>query len=58
MAVDISLITEQRPRYTVANILLPLNFMAFLGNIVFLIPTESGERILYSITMLLAIAVF
>ncbi|XP_060559576.1 neuronal acetylcholine receptor subunit alpha-6-like [Ruditapes philippinarum] len=58
MAVDISFIIERRPRYAVINILLPVIFMAFLGNVVFLIPTESGERISYSITMLLAIAVF
>ena len=58
MSVDISLLIERRPRFAILNMVLPLIFLAFLGNVVFLIPPESGERISYSITMLLAIAVF
>ncbi|XP_060559571.1 5-hydroxytryptamine receptor 3A-like [Ruditapes philippinarum] len=36
----------------------PIIFLAYLNNVVFVIPAECGERISYSITVLLAIAVY
>ena len=44
--------------YYVINILLPVIFLGSLTIVVFLIPAESGEKISYSITVLLAISVF
>ena len=49
---------ERRQRFSIINILLPMLFIS-LGNVcVFLLPPDSGERIGFSITFLLAISVF
>lgn len=49
---------ERQPRFILVNVLSPIIIMSFLNVLIFLIPSESGERISYSITVLLAIAVF
>ncbi|XP_060559572.1 neuronal acetylcholine receptor subunit alpha-6-like [Ruditapes philippinarum] len=49
---------ERKPRYAIVNVILPIIFLAYLNNVVFVIPAECGERISYSITVLLAIAVY
>lgn len=49
---------ERKPRFIVVNIIIPIVCLAFLNSFIFLIPTASGERISYGITVLLAIAVF
>ncbi|XP_045176447.1 acetylcholine receptor subunit alpha-like [Mercenaria mercenaria] len=56
--IYIELIFERKPRYVIVNVIMPIIFMAFLSNVVFLIPADCGERISYSITVLLAIAVY
>lgn len=56
--VEFYLHLERKPRFVLVNVILPIVFMVFLNAVIFLIPTECGERISYSITMLLAIAVF
>ena len=49
---------ERRQKYSMFNLLLPMVFIS-LGNVcVFLLPPDSGERIGFSITFLLAISVF
>ncbi|XP_053383863.1 neuronal acetylcholine receptor subunit alpha-7-like [Mercenaria mercenaria] len=58
MSVDVEIVFERKPRYALVNVVLPIVFLAFLSNVVFLIPTDSGERVSYAITMLLAMAVF
>lgn len=40
------------------NMILPIVLVGLLNNLVFLLPAQSGERVGYSITVLLAIAVF
>lgn len=40
------------------NMILPIALVGLLNNLVFLLPAQSGERVGYSITVLLAIAVF
>nr|KAI8757338.1 neuronal acetylcholine receptor subunit beta-3-like [Biomphalaria glabrata] len=40
------------------NIVLPVIFLSFLNILVFLIPADSGEKIGYGITVLLALSVF
>lgn len=57
-ALYIFITLDRKPNFIVLNAILPIVFMAVMSVIVFLIPAESGERISYSITMLLAIAVF
>ncbi|XP_069131779.1 acetylcholine receptor subunit beta-like 1 [Argopecten irradians] len=49
---------KRRPLFFVVNIVLPILFLAFLNSLVFILPVESGERVSYAITVLLAIAVF
>lgn len=49
---------ERKPLFVVINLLSPVVFMSFMNVLIFLIPPESGERISYSITVQLAIAVF
>ncbi|XP_021339731.1 acetylcholine receptor subunit beta-like 1, partial [Mizuhopecten yessoensis] len=49
---------KRRPLFFVVNVVLPILFMAFLNSLVFILPVESGERVSYAITVLLAIAVF
>ena len=49
---------ERKSQYVMINIVLPILFMCILNVLVFVLPAESGERVGYSITVLLAIAVF
>jgi hypothetical protein len=57
-SIDFVLYLKRKPMYVFVNVILPIIFMAFLNTMIFLIPVESGERISYSITVVLAIAVF
>ena len=49
---------KRRASYYLVNMLLPISTMGVLNLLVFLLPAESGERVSYSMTLLLAIAVF
>ena len=49
---------ERKPRFVIVNIVAPIIIMSFMNILLFLIPSESGERISYNITILLATAVF
>ena len=49
---------ERKSLYVIINIVLPILFLSFLNVLVFILPAESGERVSYAITVLLAIAVF
>ncbi|KAK3101434.1 hypothetical protein FSP39_003556 [Pinctada imbricata] len=53
-----SIIIRRRPGFYIVNLVLPIMAMLVLQLFVFLLPVESGERIGYSITILLAISVF
>ena len=49
---------ERKPLFITVNVIAPMMCMSILNVLIFLIPVESGERISYSLTVLLAIAVF
>ncbi|KAL4225526.1 hypothetical protein ACF0H5_016214 [Mactra antiquata] len=49
---------KRRPTFVIVNVVLPILFMGVLNVLVFFLPPQSGERISYSMTVLLAIAVF
>jgi hypothetical protein len=49
---------KRRPGFYVVNVVLPVMLLMALNSCVFILPSESGERVSYSITVLLAIAVF
>jgi hypothetical protein len=57
-SISIDIKMKRRPAFAVINIVLPMVFMMALNLLVFVIPVDSGERVSYSITVLLAIAVF
>ena len=49
---------ERKSLYVIVNIILPIMFLSILNVLVFMLPAESGERVSYAITVLLAITVF
>lgn len=48
----------RKPQYVLINVILPILFLCLLNVLVFVLPAESGERVSYSITVLLSLAVF
>ncbi|XP_045174364.2 neuronal acetylcholine receptor subunit alpha-6-like [Mercenaria mercenaria] len=48
----------RRPTFVIVNVILPILFMGLLNVLVFFLPTKSGERVSFAMTVLLAIAVF
>ncbi|XP_062580162.1 neuronal acetylcholine receptor subunit alpha-9-II-like [Saccostrea cucullata] len=48
----------RRSSYYIAGLILPICLMSFLQIMAFILPEESGERVGFSITVLLAVAVF
>ncbi|KAL4225532.1 hypothetical protein ACF0H5_016220 [Mactra antiquata] len=49
---------RRRPTFVIVNIVMPILLMGALNILVFILPSESGERVSFSITVLLALAVF
>lgn len=49
---------ERNPAFAIASIITPMISMMIMGAFVFLLPIESGERISFSLTLMLALAVF
>lgn len=49
---------RRRALFFVTNLLIPVFTMLLLNTLVFVLPSDSGERVGYSITCLLALAVF
>ena len=56
--VTFTFVLERKSQYVIVNIVLPILFLCLLNVLVFVLPAESGERVSYAITVLLAIAVF
>ncbi|XP_060593613.1 5-hydroxytryptamine receptor 3A-like isoform X2 [Ruditapes philippinarum] len=56
--MTIKLMFERRPLFLLINIFMPIIVLALLTPVVFILPKKSGERVGYSITMLLAISVY
>lgn len=56
--VVFSLNLKRRALFFVTNLLIPVFTMLILNTLVFILPPNSGERVGYSITCLLALAVF
>ena len=54
--VDIKL--KRRPTYYTLNIFLPVVAISLLGQFTFMVPFESGERLAYSLTVLLSQSVY
>ena len=56
--ITFTFVLERKSQYVIVNIILPILFLCLLNVLVFILPAESGERVSYAITVLLAIAVF
>jgi hypothetical protein len=56
--LDLILHLNRKPSFVIINMVLPILFLSLLNVLVFLLIPESGERVSYCITVLLAIAVF
>ncbi|XP_046372590.1 neuronal acetylcholine receptor subunit alpha-7-like [Haliotis rufescens] len=56
--IVISFLLERRSFFYILNIVMPVLVLSILNVFVFLIPVESGEKISYGITVLLAFGVF
>ncbi|XP_033752640.1 acetylcholine receptor subunit beta-type unc-29-like [Pecten maximus] len=54
----LTMVLKRRPMFQVINTIVPFCILGLLNIMVFLLPAESGERIGFSVTVLLAIAVF
>ncbi|KAK6976634.1 neuronal acetylcholine receptor subunit beta-4, partial [Biomphalaria glabrata] len=57
-SIQVLFVMKRRPTFFLLNILFPVVFLSFLNIFVFVIPAESGEKISYGITVLLAISVY
>ncbi|XP_060587236.1 acetylcholine receptor subunit delta-like [Ruditapes philippinarum] len=49
---------KRKPMFIIVNVVLPIVFMAMINIVVFVLPAESVERVSYSVTVLLALALF
>jgi hypothetical protein len=49
---------KRRSAFLVVNVFLPVVFMSFVNILVFFLPVQSGEKVSFSITVLLSLAVF
>ncbi|XP_005104100.2 acetylcholine receptor subunit beta-like 1 [Aplysia californica] len=48
----------RRPAYYIINILLPVVILSVLAQLTFVVPVESGERLSYTLTVLLSLSVY
>ncbi|XP_053373978.1 acetylcholine receptor subunit alpha-like [Mercenaria mercenaria] len=56
--IDLIIYLNRKPSFVIINVVMPILFLSLLNVFVFLLIPESGERVSYCITVLLAIAVF
>lgn len=52
------MVLHRRPMFFVVNILLPITTLSVLQLFVFIVPIDSGERISFSLTVLLSLSVY
>ena len=56
--LTVTLYLKRRPLFYSINLLAPILLLALLNSAVFLLPAESGERVGFSVTILLSITVY
>ncbi|XP_033760895.1 acetylcholine receptor subunit beta-like 1 [Pecten maximus] len=57
-ALTVQLTLSRKSTYFIMSLILPMNLLGFLTPFVFFIPASSGDRISYSVTMFLSLAVY
>ncbi|XP_060073121.1 acetylcholine receptor subunit beta-type lev-1-like [Ylistrum balloti] len=58
LGFKIDAVFKRKPLFCMINFILPTIFVGFINMMVFILPPQSGERVGFSITVLLAFAVF
>ncbi|XP_076105717.1 neuronal acetylcholine receptor subunit alpha-6-like [Mytilus galloprovincialis] len=56
--IDFTINLRRKPTYYIVNIVIPLKFLGILNSLVFIIPADAGEKMSYSVTVFLSLAVF
>ncbi|XP_062580295.1 neuronal acetylcholine receptor subunit beta-4-like [Saccostrea cucullata] len=56
--VRLTVSMKRRSAYYISSLILPICFLSFLQLFVFMMPHESGERVGFAVTVLLAVAVY
>jgi len=56
--LSLTIVYQRQSKFLINNILLPILMMVSINMLVFVIPPDAGERLSYSITCLLAVAVY
>ena len=56
--VYVNIKLKRRPTYYTLNLFLPVVTISLLGQLTFMVPVESGERLAYSLTVLLSQSVY
>eukprot|EP00111_Clytia_hemisphaerica_P016044 TCONS_00047480-protein len=56
--VTVKIVLERRPLFYVLNLLLPMILIGVLTLLAFYLPAQSGERVSFAVTLLLAMTVF
>ena len=56
--VSFPVVLQRKPNFILLNIVSPIIILGFLNVAVFLIPVDAGERLSYSLTVLLSFAVY
>ena len=54
----VNLTVTRKPTFTIIIVIIPIMLLSLMSIMVFLLPPDSGERMSYSITLLLALMVF
>ncbi|KAL4240539.1 hypothetical protein ACF0H5_001331 [Mactra antiquata] len=57
-AVVFTIRLKRKPRFYIINVIIPIVFLSFLNVCSFLLPSTSGEKASYAITVVLSLAVF
>lgn len=56
--ITFSITLQRKSRYYVINMIVPIVCLGFLSQLVFVVPTEAGEKMSYAVTVFLSFAVF
>lgn len=56
--ISFSITLDRKPKIYILNILIPVCFLVVLSLLTFLLPNDCGEKVSYSITVLLSMSIF
>ncbi|XP_046577127.1 acetylcholine receptor subunit alpha-like [Haliotis rubra] len=56
--VEFRMTIQRKPIFYILSILMPISLLSFLNMVVFAVPAESGEKLSFSLTTMLSLAVY